>query len=283
MWRRAARIRAAPAALVAAAAVFVVLAVAVASTSCAALLAGRRLPASVERRAGGPRRCRRRRTTGRAAPGRDRPAAARRAGPRGCALHRDRRPRARQARDEAARKAPAAVVLLEGLGDNVRVEVGDSHGHSPYAAGSRMRLLDDDGDPLGSIAVAARPGRPYDERDERVLDALAQRVGDAAPALVVREGPRPSSARSPTCSARRRTASSRSVPICGCARGTRPWRGSPASREVVAVGRPCCSVFKPVDEEGRALHGWLCPVAPWVRQIEVMAQLVGPEGTHGSG
>jgi hypothetical protein len=73
-------------------------------------------------------------------------------------------------------EAPAAVVLLEGVCDNVRVEVGDGHGHSPYAAGSRMRLLDDDGDPLGSIAVAPRPGRPYEERDELVLDALAQRV-----------------------------------------------------------------------------------------------------------
>src|SRR3546814_13507440 len=40
-----------------------------------------------------------------------------------------------------------------------------------------MRLLDDAGLPCGSIAVSARAdGRPYVARDERILDALAERV-----------------------------------------------------------------------------------------------------------
>src|SRR5690348_3388485 len=47
--------------------------------------------------------------------------------------------------------APAAVVLIEGVGDTIRGEAGDTTGHSIYAEGSRMRLLDDDGVQCGSI------------------------------------------------------------------------------------------------------------------------------------
>ena len=43
--------------------------------------------------------------------------------------------------------APAAEVLIEGVGDTVRMEAGDTTGHSIYDAGSRMRLLANDGVP----------------------------------------------------------------------------------------------------------------------------------------
>jgi len=73
--------------------------------------------------------------------------------------------------------ARSAVVLIEGIGDTVRVAAGPTTGEDVYGSGSRMRLLDDAGLPCGSIAVSARAdGRPYTARHERVLDALAERV-----------------------------------------------------------------------------------------------------------
>src|SRR6476469_8329050 len=48
--------------------------------------------------------------------------------------------------------APAAIVIIESAGNNVRMEAGDTTGHSIYEAGSRMRLLANDAGPCGSIA-----------------------------------------------------------------------------------------------------------------------------------
>jgi PAS domain S-box-containing protein len=73
--------------------------------------------------------------------------------------------------------ARSAVVLIEGIGDTVRVAAGPTASEDVYGSGSRMRLLDDAGLPCGSIAVSARAdGRPYAARHERILDALAERV-----------------------------------------------------------------------------------------------------------
>ena len=73
--------------------------------------------------------------------------------------------------------ARSAVVLIEGIGDTVRVAAGPTRTEDVYGSGSRMRLLDDAGVPCGSIAVSARAdGRPYTPRHERILDALAERV-----------------------------------------------------------------------------------------------------------
>jgi PAS domain S-box-containing protein len=73
--------------------------------------------------------------------------------------------------------ARSAVVLIEGIGDTVRVAAGPTATEDVYGSGSRMRLLDDAGLPCGSIAVSARAdGRTYAARDERILDALAERV-----------------------------------------------------------------------------------------------------------
>ena len=58
--------------------------------------------------------------------------------------------------------ARSAVVLIEGIGDTVRVAAGPTATEDVYGSGSRMRLLDDAGLPCGSIAVSARAdGRPY--------------------------------------------------------------------------------------------------------------------------
>src|SRR2546428_8810458 len=83
--------------------------------------------------------------------------------------------------------APAAVVIIEGVGDTVRMEAGHTRGHSIYATGSRMRLLSTDDTPCGSIAVAARMGQPYTERDERILDALGERVSSTLQRLALFE------------------------------------------------------------------------------------------------
>src|SRR5687768_234910 len=52
--------------------------------------------------------------------------------------------------------ATSAVVLIETPGDTVRVTTGPGSTHTVYGPGSRMRLLEDDGVPCGSIAVSAR-------------------------------------------------------------------------------------------------------------------------------
>lgn len=73
--------------------------------------------------------------------------------------------------------ARSAVVIVEGIGDTVRVSAGPTRTEDVYGSGSRMRLLADDGVPCGSIAVSARAdGRAYTPRHERILDALAERV-----------------------------------------------------------------------------------------------------------
>lgn len=73
--------------------------------------------------------------------------------------------------------ARSAVVLIEGIGDTVRVSAGPTATEDVYGSGSRMRLLDDAGVPCGSIAVSVRSdGRPYTPRHERILDSLAERV-----------------------------------------------------------------------------------------------------------
>ena len=93
--------------------------------------------------------------------------------------------RRRRAPEDAARElaehaiallgAPSAVVLIEGIGDTVRVTAGDTTG-SVFGDGSRMRLLDDAGVPCGSIAVSARGGRP---RLHGAAGAHARRAGAA--------------------------------------------------------------------------------------------------------
>src|SRR3954454_24996521 len=155
--------------------------------------------------------------------------------------------------------APAAVVIIEGVNDTVRMEAGDTTGHSIYHAGSRMRLLESDGVPCGSIAVAARPGRPYTERDERVLDALGERVSSTLHRIALFE----------TVQAEQRTLadvlglSSDGIFSVGADRRVRSWNPAMAkltgTSAIVALGQHCCSVFRPLDEHGEPLFGASCP------------------------
>jgi PAS domain S-box-containing protein len=151
--------------------------------------------------------------------------------------------------------APAAIVLIEGIGDTVRVSAGDTR-RSIYGDGSRMRLLDDDGVPCGSIAVSARSdGRAYTAQQERMLDALAQRVSSTLHRLSLFT----------EVQAERRTladvleSSSDGIFAVGLDLAVRSW--NPAMARITgvpvedAIGHPVGAVFRPVDEQGHARHG----------------------------
>jgi PAS domain S-box-containing protein len=168
--------------------------------------------------------------------------------------------------------APAAIVIIEGVGDTVRMEAGDTRGHSVYETGSRMRLLDDDGTSCGSIAVAARPGRPYAERDERILDALGERVSSTLHRLSLFEAVR----------AEQRTladvlsSTSDGIFSVGPDQRVRSWNPAMAritgTAEVVAIGQHCCAVFRPCDEKGRPLFGVTCPTRTG-EEVEIVVQI----------
>jgi PAS domain S-box-containing protein len=172
--------------------------------------------------------------------------------------------------------APAALVLIEGVGDTVRVAAGAAPPETVYEPGSRMRLLDDDGVPVGSIAVAARPdGRDYTSHDERILDALAQRVSSTLHRLSLFEA----------VQSEQRTltdvvgSSSDGIFSVGPDLRVRSW--NPAMTRITgvvaagAVGEPCCAVFRPVDEEGHPRYGNECP-GRTSTAVEVVATLAAP-------
>ena len=170
--------------------------------------------------------------------------------------------------------APAAEVLIEGVGETVRMEAGDSAGHSIFETGSRMRLLSSDGVPCGSIAVAARADRPYTERDERILDALADRVSSTLHRLSLFE----------RVQAEQHTladvlgSSSDGIFSVGADLRVRSWNPAMARltgiAEVVAVGQHCCTAFRPSDESGEPLFGAACPGRRG-DEVEVVVQLAG--------
>jgi PAS domain S-box-containing protein len=155
--------------------------------------------------------------------------------------------------------APHATVLIEGIGDTVRVSIGEASG-SVFRDGSRMRLLDDDGVPCGSIAVSARAdGRPYTEQQERMLDALAQRVSSTLHRLSLFT----------EIQAERRTlsdvleSSSDGIFTVGLDMVVRSW--NPAMQRITqvpatrAVGQSVASVFRPVGEDGKPRYGQADP------------------------
>jgi PAS domain-containing protein len=151
--------------------------------------------------------------------------------------------------------ASSALVVIEGIGDTVRVTAGDAAA-SVYGPGSRMRLLEDAGLPCGSIAVSARAdGRPYTAQQEHMLDALAQRVSSTLHRLSLFT----------EVQAERQTladvvgSSSDGIFSVGPDRAVRSWNPAMAAltgvREREALRRPVGSVFAPVDDSGRVRVG----------------------------
>jgi PAS domain S-box-containing protein len=152
--------------------------------------------------------------------------------------------------------ARSAVVLIEGIGDTVRVAAGPTATEDVYGSGSRMRLLDDAGLPCGSIAVSARAdGRPYAARHERILDALAERVSTTLHQLSLLTD----------VSAERRTlvdlvgSSSDGIFSVGSDLRVRAW--NPAMESItgvpadVAVGEHVSQSFRPTGEHGEPATG----------------------------
>jgi len=155
--------------------------------------------------------------------------------------------------------AQSATVIIEGIGDTVRVTSGNAAG-SVFGDGSRMRLLDDDGVPCGSIAVSARAdGRAYSPQQERMLDALAQRVSSTLHRLSLFT----------EVQGERRTladvleSSSDGIFTVGLDMAVRSW--NPAMARIVgvpaddAVGHPVGAVFRPVGEDEGPRHGQTDP------------------------
>lgn len=152
--------------------------------------------------------------------------------------------------------ARAAVVLIEGIGDTVRVAAGPTAAEDVYGSGSRMRLLDDAGVPCGSIAVSARSdGRSYTPRHERILDALAERVSTTLHQV---------SLFTEVQAERKKLAdligsSSDGIFSVGSDLRVRSW--NPAMQRITgvspkgALGRHVTESFRPVDVEGNARHG----------------------------
>ncbi|MDQ3294339.1 MAG: PAS domain-containing protein, partial [Actinomycetota bacterium] len=175
-------------------------------------------------------------------------------------------------------EAPAAVVLIEGIGDTVRVVRGDTD-RSVYEPGSRMRLLDDDGIPVGSIAVSPRAagGKEYDERDEQILDALAQRVSATLRRLsLFDEVQRERGALADVLD-------SSSDAICAVGPDLRVESWNRAMTRFTgieaghAVRQTCCSVFRPVAEDGSPRFGATCPCRSTTASEELLL-VSGPEG-----
>ena len=152
--------------------------------------------------------------------------------------------------------ARSAVVLIEGIGDTVRVAAGPTRTEDVYGSGSRMRLLDDAGVPCGSIAVSARAdGRAYTPRHERILDALAERVSTTLHQV---------SLLTEVQAERKKLAeligsSSDGIFSVGSDLRVRSW--NPAMERItgvspaVALGAHVTESFRPVDAAGRPMHG----------------------------
>jgi PAS domain S-box-containing protein len=167
--------------------------------------------------------------------------------------------------------APSATVIIEGIGDTVRVSAGAASG-SVFGDGSRMRLLDDDGVPCGSIAVSARAdGRAYTAQQEGMLDALAQRVSSTLHRLSLFTD----------VQGERRTladvleSSSDGIFTVGLDLAVRSW--NPAIARIVgipaedAIGHPVGAVFRPVGEDGRPRHGQADPGRTGKPEVSLVA------------
>ncbi|HEX2382457.1 MAG TPA: ATP-binding protein [Acidimicrobiales bacterium] len=156
-------------------------------------------------------------------------------------------------------EAPAAVVVIDGVGDAIHMEAGDTERHPVDTPGSRRRVLAADGKPRGSIAVAARTSRPYDDRDDQILEALSDQMSYVLHRLALVDDLRVHRAEL----AGVLESSSDGIFSVGPDLTIRTWNlamerisNIPAA---VAVGQHCCDTFRPLDEDGEPLYDETCP------------------------
>jgi len=173
---------------------------------------------------------------------------------------------------KAVLDAPAVVVIIDGVGDPIHMEAGDATSHPVDQPGSRGRVLSADGKPRGTIAVAPRPGRPYDERDDQILEALTDQVSFVLHRLALFDELRAHRA----ALAATLESSSDGIFAVDPEFNVRSWNAAMERITNIpargAVGRQCCDVFRPFDEDGEALYGDKCPGRKGA-PVEVIAEL----------
>jgi PAS domain S-box-containing protein len=173
---------------------------------------------------------------------------------------------------KAVLDAPAVVVIIDGVGDAIHMEAGDSTRYPVDQPGSRGRVLSADGKSRGTIAVAPRPGRPYGERDDQVLEALSDQMSFVLHRLALFDDLRAHRAEL----AATIESSSDGIFAVDPNFDVRSWNVAMeritniAARD--AIGEQCCDVFRPLDEDGEPLYGDKCPGRKGA-PVEVIAEL----------
>jgi two-component system phosphate regulon sensor histidine kinase PhoR len=169
-------------------------------------------------------------------------------------------------------EAPAVVVIIDGVGDAIHMEAGDTTNHPVDEPGGRGRVLSADGKPRGTIAVAPRPGWPYGDHDDRILEALCDQMSFVLHRLAMFDDVRTERARLATTL----QSSSDGIYSVDHEFRIRTWNSAmeritkiPAS---AAIGHHCCQTFRPFDEDGDPLYDENCPGRKGAA-VEVMAQL----------
>jgi two-component system phosphate regulon sensor histidine kinase PhoR len=173
-------------------------------------------------------------------------------------------------------EAPAVVVIIDGVGEPIHMEAGDTTNHPVDHPGCRGRVLSADGKPRGTIAIAPRPDRPYDDRDDRIIEALCDQMSFVLHRLAMFDDVRTERARLAT------TLESSSDGIFSVDHEFRIRTWNSAMERITnipaatAVGRHCCDTFRPLDEDGDPLYDETCPGRKGA-PVEVMAQLSVPD------
>jgi PAS domain S-box-containing protein len=173
---------------------------------------------------------------------------------------------------KAVLEAPAVVVVIDGVGDAIHMEAGDATGHPVDQPGSRGRVLSADGKPRGTIAVAPRPGRPYGEHDDQILEALSDQMSFVLHRLALFDELRAHRA----VLAATLESSSDGIFAVDPELRVRSWNVAMERITNIAapdaIGQHCCDVFRPLDEDGDPLYGEKCPGRKGA-PVEVIAEL----------
>ncbi len=150
-------------------------------------------------------------------------------------------------------------MIIDGVGDAIHMEAGDTTGHPVDQPGSRGRVLSADGKPRGTIAVAPRPGRPYGERDEQILEALSDQMSFVLHRLALFDDLRAHRA----VLAATLESSSDGIFAVDPEFNIRSWNAAMERITNItahtAIGQQCCAVFRPLDDDGEPLYDDKCP------------------------